>query len=131
MVGQIHGCPHQHAQIKNIPPIPPIIHTAPYLNQGPPYLRAQALHFRCSNHRLDVELDRHSHTPLALRTCRFCNSGGIGDEYHAFQCTKFLDLQVQYGIHITFRPQFHTEMQTFQLSTQRYITALMSRIKHQ
>ena len=109
----------------------PSFHTAPYLNQGPPYLRAQALRFRCSNHRLYIELGRHSHTPIALRTCRFCKSGNIGDEYHAFQCTKFLDLQVHYGIHVTSRPQFHTEMQTFQLSTQWYITALMSHIKHQ
>ena len=37
---------------------------APYLNKGPVYLRAQALHLRCSNHRLDFELGRHSHTPL-------------------------------------------------------------------
>ena len=59
---------------------PSPFHTAPYLNQGPPYLRAQALHFRCSNHRLDIELGRHSHTPLALRTCLFCKSGSIGDE---------------------------------------------------
>ena len=108
----------------------PSFYTAPYLNKGPPYLRAQALRFRCSNHRLDVELGRHSHIPLELRTCRFCDSGNIGDEYHAFQCDKFLDLQVHYGIHITSRPQFHSEMQSFQINTQRYITALMSRIKH-
>ena len=41
----------------------PSFHTASYLNQGPPYLRAQALRFCCSNHRLDIELGRHSHTP--------------------------------------------------------------------
>ena len=44
----------------------PSFYTAPYLNKGPPYLRAQALRFRCSNHRLDVELGRHSHIPLDL-----------------------------------------------------------------
>ena len=71
----------------------PSFHTAPYLNQGPPYLRAQALHFGCSNHCLDIEFGRHSHIPLEQRTCRFCKSGCIGDEYHAFQCTKFLDLK--------------------------------------
>ena len=89
----------------------------PSLSQPrPPYLRAQALCFRCSNHRLDIELGRHSQTSRDLRTCRFCKSGSIGDEYHAIQCTKFLDLQVHYDIHITSRSQFNTVMQTFQLT---------------
>ena len=110
----------------------PSFHVAPYLNQAPPpHLRAQAICFCCSNHRLDIELGRHSQTPRNLRTCRFCKSGSIGDAYHAFQYTKFLDLQVHYDIHIASRPQFHTAMQSFQLNTQRYITALMFHIKYQ
>ena len=90
----------------------------------------QALRFRCSNHRLDVELGRHSHVPPELRICRFCDSGNIGDEFHAFQCDGFMDLQIHYDIHITSRPQFHSDMYTFQTNMQRYISALMSHIRH-
>ena len=102
----------------------PSFYTAPYLNKGPPYLRAQALRFPCSNHRLDVKLGRHSHVPPELRICRICDSGSIGDEFHAFQCDGFMDLQVHYGIQITSRPQFHSDMYTFQTNMQRYISAL-------
>ena len=108
----------------------PSFYTAPYLNKGPPYLRAQALRFRCSNHRLDIELGRHSHVPPELRICRFCDSGKVGDEFHAFQCDGFMDLQVHYGINIMSRPQFQANMYTFQTNMQRYISALMSRIRH-
>ena len=108
----------------------PSFYTAPYLNKGPPYLRAQALRFRCSNHRLDIELGRHSPVPPELRICRFCDSGKVGDEFHAFQCDGFMDLQVHYGINIASRPQFQADMYTFQTNMQRYISALMSRIRN-
>ena len=94
----------------------PSFHTAPYLNQGPHYLRAQVLRLCCSNHRLDIELGRHPQTPRELRTCRFCNSGTMGYEYHVFQCTKFLDLQVYYNIHVTCKPSNQTHNDISQLS---------------
>ena len=72
----------------------PSFHQAPYLPTGPHYLRPQALRFRCSNHRLDIELGRHTNTPRPQRICRFCPSGSLGDEYHVFKCTHFLDLQI-------------------------------------
>ena len=47
---------------RHLPPIPPVIQTAPYLNKSSHFLRPQALRFRCSKHRLDIELGRHSIT---------------------------------------------------------------------
>ena len=90
-------------------------HTAPYLNTGPPYLRPWALQFRCSNHRLDLELGRHIQTPREQWTCRFCKGTPIGDEYHSFQCPKNMDLQVHCDIHVTSRPQFLLLMHSSQM----------------
>ena len=42
-----------------------------YLNEGPSYFRPAALHFRCSNHKLDIELGRHNGVPSSDRKCRF------------------------------------------------------------
>ena len=109
----------------------PSFHQAPYLNKGPHYLRPQALRFRCSNHRLDIELGRHTNTPRQQHTCRFCPSGSLGDEYHVFKCSHFLDLQVYCGIQITSRPSFISLMQDFSIKVQQYISLVMSRIRHQ
>ena len=106
-------------------------HPAPYLNTGLHYLSPQALRFRCSNHRLDIELGRHTNTARPDRTCRYCTSGSLGDEYHAFQCSHFLDLQVYCGIHITSRPNFTTLMQDFPHNVQRYVSLVMIRLQHQ
>ena len=108
----------------------PSFHQAPYLNNGPHYLRPQALRFRCSNHRLDIELGRHTNTPRQQRVCRFCQSGSLGDEYHVFKCTHFLDLQIYCDIQITSRPSFISLMLDFPIKAQRYISLVMSRIRH-
>ena len=102
-------------------------HQAPYLNNGPHYLRPQALRFRCSNHRLDIELGRHTNTP---RQQRVCQSGSLADEYHVFKCTHFLDLQIYCDIQITSRPSFISLMLDFLIKAQRYISLVMSRIRH-
>ena len=108
----------------------PSFQTAQYLNQGHPHLGPQAICFHCSNHRLDIELGCHNNIPKQDRLCRFCKSGSIGDEYHAFVCPQFLDLQVYCSINISTRPQFLTAMQDFPTNIQRYITLLMSRIRN-
>ena len=100
-----------------------------YLNEGPSYFRPAALSFRCSNHRLDIELGRHNGIPRSDRKCRLCSTDAIGDEYHAFKCTACLDLQVFCDINVSSKPQFITMMTEFKPSTQCYITLLMSRIK--
>ena len=103
--------------------------TSPYLDIGPYYLRPALLRFRCSNHRLDIELGRHSNIPRQDRSCRFFQSSSVGDEYHAFQCVAFLDLQVLCGVNITSFPQFVASMQSFEIHTQRYTSLVMSHIK--
>ena len=47
-----------------------------------------ALRFRCSNHKLDIELGRHTQTSREQLTCRFCTGTSVGDEYHAFKCPQ-------------------------------------------
>ena len=88
-----------------------------------------ALRFRCSSHRLDIELGRHTGIPRPDRKCRFCSATALGDEYHAFKCSAFLDLQVFCDINVSSKPQFITLMSDFPLAAQRYITLLTSRIK--
>ena len=100
-----------------------------YLNEGPGYFRPAALRFRCSSHRLDIELGRHTGVPRSDRMCRFCSSEALGDEFHAFKCTAFLDLQVFCDINVSSKPQFITMMTDFPITAQRYITLLTSRIK--
>ena len=87
------------------------------------------LRFRCSNHWLNIELGRHLNVPRDDRSCRFCNKPNIGEEYHAFQCVAFLDLQVLCGVNVTSFPQFIASMQTLEIHVLRYISLIMSRIK--
>ena len=103
--------------------------TSPYLKNGPHYLRPANLRFRCSNHRLDIELGRHLNKPSEERSCRFYTKHVLGDEYHAFQCEAFLDLQVLCDINVTSHPQFLEKMQSLDVNVQRYISLLISRIK--
>ena len=81
---------------------------------------------RCSSHRLDIELGRHSGIPRSDRKCRFCSSAALGNEYHAFKCPAFLDLQVFCDISVSSKPQFITLMTDFPITAQRYITLLTS-----
>ena len=74
-------------------------------------------------------LPRHRTRP-PHRLCRFCDKQTLGDEYHAFTCAYFLDLQIYCSIHTTTRPQFISQMQDFPVNVQRYITLLMARIHH-
>ena len=78
--------------------------TSPYLNNGPHYLHPAILRFQCSNHRLDIEVGRHLNKPCEERSYRFCIKHVLGDEYHAFQCEAFLDLQVLCDINVTSHP---------------------------
>ena len=43
--------------------------------------------FRCSNHKLQVELGRIFGIPRELRLCKDCNINSVGDEFHfVFEC---------------------------------------------
>ena len=44
----------------------------------------------------------YKHPPTG--SCRFCQSSSIGDEFHAFKCTAFMDLQVLCGVNVTSFP---------------------------
>ena len=75
------------------------------------------------------ELGRHTGVPRSDRKYRFCSSDALGDEFHAFKCTAFLDPQVFCDINVSSKPQFVTMMTDFPIAAQRYITLLMSSIK--
>ena len=52
--------------------------------------RAWLSRLRCSAHHLEIEQGRWKKTPISERTCKFCDSGSIGDEIHfAMKCTTF------------------------------------------
>ena len=105
--------------------------TSPYLNSGPAYLRPMTLKFWCSDHRLDIELGRRNHTLRTARSCRFCTSDHDGDEYQAFQCSYFMDLQVVSGIDVTTRSLYRSLMENNPIKVRRYIAFVTSRIKFQ
>ena len=43
---------------------------------------------RCSAHHLEIEQGRWSKTPISERVCKICNSGDIGNEFHAVMNCK-------------------------------------------
>ena len=46
--------------------------------------------FRCSNHKLPVEMGRRYGIPREERLCRKCNAGAVGDEFHlVMECAAF------------------------------------------
>ena len=50
--------------------------------------RAWLSRLRCSGHHLEIEQGWWNKTPIAERFCKICNSGEIGDEYHAVMICK-------------------------------------------
>jgi len=61
-----------------------------YLNYLPFKARQLFTRFRCSNHRLPVELGSYTDTPRHLRLCTICEDIQVGDEYHyVFECPYF------------------------------------------
>lgn len=60
----------------------------PYLGTVLSLVQRVALaRFRCSSHKLGVEVGRYVRRARELRTCRLCGGGGIEDEHHiVFQC---------------------------------------------
>lgn len=79
-----------------------LLNTERYLHLEIPFKYKIAFaKFRCSNHKLNIELGRHSNTPQNERLCIFClnhnNVAVIDCEYHAFfQCPKFNIIRRQY-----------------------------------
>jgi len=61
-----------------------------YLNVLPSKLCKAFTKFRCSNHRLPVEVGSYSNIPRNERLCKLCNSNQLGDEYHfVLECNHF------------------------------------------
>ena len=72
-----------------------------YLCIGLPfYLRRALSRFRCSSHRLSIEIGRYQGTDPVDRLCKFCQDIGmtlVEDEYHALCiCTQYSDLRQRY-----------------------------------
>lgn len=61
-----------------------------YLDELPRNLAISLTKFRCSNHRLPVEVGSYYHIPRPNRTCTKCQNNTIGDEYHFIQECPFL-----------------------------------------
>ena len=73
-----------------------------YLSIGIPfYFRKSFVRFRCSNHKLNIELGRRNGLERKDRICSFCFWKGsqfiIEDEYHAFFiCPKYVNKRERY-----------------------------------
>ena len=55
--------------------------------------RAWLSRLRCSGHHLEIEQGRWSKTPIAERLCKTCDSGKIGDEFHAVMSCKTFNVK--------------------------------------
>ena len=84
-----------HEQVSNSPKCEYYNHFKTMLNVEryiicnlPFTIRRALAKFRCSNHKLNIEVGRNSGIPREYRTCGHCiinnNSYCIEDEYHAF-----------------------------------------------
>lgn len=67
----------------------------------PFHLRHAMSVFRCSNHKLNIEVGRHVGIQRDLRTCTYClthaNKIVLEDEYHAFfECFLYSDIRQQH-----------------------------------
>jgi hypothetical protein len=66
-------------------------------------LRQSLSRLRCSNHRLEVECDRHAKLksiPRRNRVCRLCSLGAVEDEDHLLLvCPAHHDIRCRFGQH--------------------------------
>ncbi len=67
----------------------------------PFHMRKAMAKFRCSNHKLSIEVGRHDGIQRALRICPYClirtNQEVLEDEYHAFfHCKLYDDIRLIY-----------------------------------
>ena len=62
----------------------------PYLNDLPSKFCKSFTKYRCSNHKLPVEIGSYSKIPRNERICNLCNVNQLGDEYHyVIECKYF------------------------------------------
>ncbi len=102
-----------------------------YLRFLPPALRIEFCRYRCSNHRLDIELGRYQGIPRNQRLCSKCQTGVVGDEFHhLMECTIYRDLRSQYiPARFTERPNMLKLGNLFN-SSSKTITSLCKFIKY-
>jgi len=68
-----------------------------YIFKLPDSMRIILCRFRCSNHKLQIELGRHTRTPREERICDKCTSDKIGDEFHfILECPFYQNLRNQF-----------------------------------
>ena len=79
-----------------------LLNTERYLTMELPVkFRLAMSRFRCSSHKLNVEIGRHNKVPFELRICSYCNQNydlqTVECEYHVFfECGKYTDIRNQY-----------------------------------
>lgn len=68
-----------------------------YLDELPTSLAIIMAKFRCSSHRLPIEVGRFYNIPRHQRFCSKCTQNTVGDEFHfLFQCQFLKDLRQKY-----------------------------------
>lgn len=67
-----------------------------YVSQLPDVYVISLMKFRCSNHKLSIELGRRQGVPRENRLCDKCDMGTLGDEFHLiFECPHYQLLRQQ------------------------------------
>ncbi len=68
-----------------------------YISQLPDVYVINLFKFRCSNHKLPIEIGRYSGMPRQNRICKECNLDVLGDEFHfIMECPKYKQLRDDY-----------------------------------
>lgn len=68
-----------------------------YITELPDVYVFPMIRFRCSCHKLAIEVGRYKGIPKEERFCTWCDMNEIGDEFHfVFQCPKFSELREKF-----------------------------------
>ena len=108
-----------------------------YLNILPSKLCKAFTKFRCSNHRLPVEVGSYSSIPRNDRICTLCNLNKLGDEYHyILECTHFSSKRKGFiKNHYFAKPSTYKFAQLFNMSGEelvnlcRFISHILETVK--
>ena len=68
-----------------------------YINQLPDMYVFALIKFRCSSHKLEIEIGRRNGVDRENRLCKNCSMNTLGDEFHfVFECPKFNEHRLKF-----------------------------------
>ena len=90
--------------------------------------------FRCSNHKLEIEIGRHSGIPRNKRLCKYClenrSVANVEDEYHFICiCPQYINLRNKY-FGVTFLANLNNFIKIMSSKTKKEVINLACFIYH-